>query len=80
MLRIVSGMDQKNSFAATNGRALVDLAIASARLVLLVRCSTCCVHFACRRPAAKSCMAALFGSCMVWLVLLVTLLTAVRFP
>ena len=32
------------------------------------------------RPAAKSCMAALFGSCMVLLVLLVTLLTAVCFP
>ena len=28
---------------------LVDLAMACARLVLLVRCSTCCVHFACRQ-------------------------------
>ena len=41
--------DRRDSFAATHGRALVETAMACARLVLLVRCSTCCVPFACRQ-------------------------------
>ena len=52
--RLHGRYDLRDSFAATHGRALVDLAMAArARLVLLVRCITCRVRFACRQARCQ---------------------------